>query len=116
MVECIRCPRGGIAQLVERLNGIQEVRGSTPLVSTNQNLKRTTLNVNVLGFFFYLYTPLCNAYESGRPSIINTDGIQKGVKAHNMPHFVLRRCLPAIKNLNQVFRLDIMRITKENVI
>ncbi len=25
---------GGIAQLVERLNGIQKVRGSTPLVST----------------------------------------------------------------------------------
>ena len=27
--------RGGIAQLVERLNGIQEVRGSTPLISTS---------------------------------------------------------------------------------
>jgi hypothetical protein len=26
---------GGIAQLVERLNGIQKVRGSTPLTSTN---------------------------------------------------------------------------------
>ena len=26
---------GAIAQLVERLNGIQEVRGSTPLGSTN---------------------------------------------------------------------------------
>ena len=29
----IKC-RGGIAQLGERLNGIQEVRGSTPLIST----------------------------------------------------------------------------------
>src|SRR5690606_3873920 len=28
--------RGAIAQLVERLNGIQEVRGSTPLSSTHQ--------------------------------------------------------------------------------
>ena len=27
-------PDGGIAQLGERLNGIQEVRGSTPLIST----------------------------------------------------------------------------------
>ena len=27
---------GAIAQLVERLNGIQEVRGSTPLGSTNK--------------------------------------------------------------------------------
>ena len=26
--------KGGIAQLGERLNGIQEVRGSTPLIST----------------------------------------------------------------------------------
>ena len=30
--------RGGIAQLVERLNGIQEVRGSTPLISTKLEL------------------------------------------------------------------------------
>ena len=29
---------GGVAQLVERLNGIQEVRGSTPLISTKQVL------------------------------------------------------------------------------
>jgi hypothetical protein len=29
-----RVPRGAIAQLGERLNGIQEVRGSTPLGST----------------------------------------------------------------------------------
>ena len=27
---------GGVAQLVERLNGIQEVRGSTPLISTKE--------------------------------------------------------------------------------
>ena len=27
---------GGVAQLVERLNGIQEVRGSTPLISTKR--------------------------------------------------------------------------------
>ncbi len=27
-------PRGGIAQLGERLNGIQEVSGSIPLIST----------------------------------------------------------------------------------
>ena len=29
-----RHPRGGIAQLVERLNGIQEVAGSNPTIST----------------------------------------------------------------------------------
>ena len=41
-------PFGGIAQLVERLNGIQKVRGSIPLVSTSQKLKRTLV---VLAFF-----------------------------------------------------------------
>jgi hypothetical protein len=30
----VQCENGAIAQLVERLNGIQEVRGSTPLGST----------------------------------------------------------------------------------
>ena len=30
---------GGIAQLGERLNGIQEVSGSIPLISTNSNRK-----------------------------------------------------------------------------
>ena len=30
-------PHGAIAQLVERLNGIQEVRGSIPLGSTKKN-------------------------------------------------------------------------------
>jgi hypothetical protein len=30
-------PLGGIAQLGERLNGIQEVSGSIPLISTKNN-------------------------------------------------------------------------------
>ena len=33
--------RGGIAQLVERLNGIQEVAGSTPTISTIKSRGRT---------------------------------------------------------------------------
>ncbi len=33
------CSFGDIAQLGERLNGIQEVRGSNPLISTNQILQ-----------------------------------------------------------------------------
>ena len=40
---------GGVAQLVERLNGIQEVRGSTPLISTTY--KKT--NPITVGFFFF---------------------------------------------------------------
>ena len=34
-----RTKYGGIAQLGERLNGIQEVSGSIPLISTNSNRK-----------------------------------------------------------------------------
>ena len=33
---------GGVAQLVERLNGIQEVRGSTPLISTKRKSPMNT--------------------------------------------------------------------------
>ncbi len=48
---------GGLAQLVERLNGIQEVRGSTPLSST-------TPPVNVIstlaGFFLPQATLMCS--------------------------------------------------------
>ena len=38
---------GGIAQLGERLNGIQEVSGSIPLIST----KRKALKLNSFGAF-----------------------------------------------------------------
>ena len=43
---------GGIAQLGERLNGIQEVSGSIPLIST----KRKALKLNGFGAFdFFVY-------------------------------------------------------------
>ena len=37
--------RGGIAQLVERLNGIQEVAGSTPTISTKRPLESGLFSV-----------------------------------------------------------------------
>lgn len=40
---------GGVAQLVERLNGIQEVRGSTPLISTTAEKNEP----DFIGFFFF---------------------------------------------------------------
>ena len=40
---------GGVAQLVERLNGIQKVRGSIPLTSTQKSLLKS-------GDFFLLAT------------------------------------------------------------
>ena len=47
---------GGIAQLGERLNGIQEVSGSIPLIST-KNRKANALRFFVLlaGFFKFLF-------------------------------------------------------------
>ena len=41
---------GGVAHLGERLNGIQEVRGSIPLISTRKNPYTI-----VCGFFLFIY-------------------------------------------------------------
>ena len=46
---------GGVAQLVERLNGIQEVRGSTPLISTIKTHERSVKTFAVCVFFFVFY-------------------------------------------------------------
>ena len=43
---------GGIAQLGERLNGIQEVRGSIPLISTKKTAKNR-LKSRVLAVFSF---------------------------------------------------------------
>ncbi len=45
---------GGIAQLGERLNGIQEVSGSIPLISTTRTdwCKKTVVIVRLRRFFF----------------------------------------------------------------
>ena len=45
---------GGIAQLGERLNGIQEVSGSIPLIST----KRKALKLNGFGAFLFFISRL----------------------------------------------------------
>ena len=49
--------------MVERLNGIQEVRGSIPLISTTNNLKRF---LNVLGCFIKANTDK-GEFERERP-------------------------------------------------
>ena len=54
-----RTEYGGIAQLGERLNGIQEVSGSIPLISTKGYLRysdKKSRNLRVSGFFF-LFIP-----------------------------------------------------------
>ncbi len=49
VVKCNAGIFGGVAQLGERLNGIQEVIGSIPTVSTK---RRTRI---LCGFFFFLF-------------------------------------------------------------
>ena len=51
-----RLEYGGIAQLGERLNGIQEVSGSIPLISTKKPLKPKGFN----GFIFCLDLSVLN--------------------------------------------------------
>ena len=48
---CITC--GGVAHLGERLNGIQEVVGSIPIISTKQKPVRP-LNCWLCGFLLFL--------------------------------------------------------------
>ncbi len=48
----LRRPYGGIAQLGERLNGIQEVSGSIPLISTIEALK----TIGFQGFLLFCGT------------------------------------------------------------
>ena len=44
---------GGIAQLGERLNGIQEVSGSIPLISTRGYARESLGTVRFQGFFLF---------------------------------------------------------------
>ena len=48
---------GGIAQLGERLNGIQEVSGSIPLISTNQISRKALKTLRFQGFFVVARKP-----------------------------------------------------------
>ncbi len=44
-INILVCLQGDLAQLVERLNGIQKVRGSTPLISTEFELYKKEVNL-----------------------------------------------------------------------
>ena len=68
-----------MAQLVERRVRNAKVRGSNPLISTSQNLKRTTFDrVNVLGFLFCVDILDCNLLSINRSiSLSHFDEILK---------------------------------------
>ena len=51
----VKIENGDIAQLVERLNGIQEVIGSIPTISTKPTIYSVVLRtlLYIVGIFFY---------------------------------------------------------------
>ena len=63
LIDSVTAKYGGIAQLGERLNGIQEVSGSIPLISTTKVLK-----TSVFRTFFFVFSVkklevvFCNQY------------------------------------------------------
>ena len=49
---------GGLAQLGERLHGMQEVSGSIPLFSTNQEQNEHEVTIQMAGNVFVLFCKL----------------------------------------------------------
>ena len=78
---------GGVAQLVERLNGIQEVRGSTPLISTTAEKKRTR---SLSGSFSF--RGLCTAM----PRSLRREPLRAGaafMRVNSFTSLLRKRCL-----------------------
>lgn len=77
---------GGVAQLVERLNGIQEVRGSTPLISTTDEKNEP----DFVGFFFFW--GLCAAM----PCRLRREPLRAGaafMRVNSLTSLLRKRCL-----------------------
>ena len=51
---------GGLAQLGERLHGMQEVSGSIPLFSTNQEQNEHRTTIQMVGNVFVLFCKIPN--------------------------------------------------------
>ena len=51
---------GGLAQLGERLHGMQEVSGSIPLFSTNQEQNEHRTTIQMVGNVFVLFCEIPN--------------------------------------------------------
>ena len=55
-----RTSYGGLAQLGERLHGMQEVSGSIPLFSTNQEQNEHRTTIQMVGNVFVLFCEIPN--------------------------------------------------------
>ena len=97
---------GGVAQLVERLNGIQEVRGSTPLISTTYKKKRTR---SLSGSFSF--RGLCAAM----PCRLRREPLRAGaafMRVNSLTSLLRKRCLlrtpsspPQLKKQTRFYRV-----------
>ena len=77
---------GGVAQLVERLNGIQEVRGSTPLIST------TAEKTNLILSGSFSFRGLCTAM----PCRLRREPLRAGaafMRVNSLTSLLRKRCL-----------------------
>ena len=75
-----RC--GGVAQLGERLNGIQEVRGSIPLVSTNSDknffvYRPKNIGIKNLGVFLYKIHLLLSTINFDKDNLLEYNCVAK---------------------------------------
>lgn len=93
---------GGVAQLVERLNGIQEVRGSTPLISTTAEKTNPILSGS------FSFRGLCTAM----PCRLRREPLRAGaafMRVNSLTSLLRKRCLlrtpsspPQIKKTNPI--------------
>lgn len=77
---------GGVAQLVERLNGIQEVRGSTPLISTTAEKTNPILSGS------FSFRGLCTAM----PCRLRREPLRAGaafMRVNSLTSLLRKRCL-----------------------
>src|SRR5699024_7488698 len=101
-----------------RMLHMHEVIGSSPITSTSQNLKRTTLSESSFRFFSFLIS--LYSFQSVKKTlpIPNKKLIQNGVKTQSLPHreygriakrFSGERPFPCALSF-ALFRLTILRV------
>ena len=101
---------GGIAQLGERLNGIQEVSGSIPLISTRNTAFHYEMRCfsNFLAFFVFLGQQKVNRISRFCPltaeRMVRMAYIQEKVKGKKIVSFKIKACLGRDANGKQLFK------------
>ena len=93
---------GAVAQLGERLNGIQEVRGSIPLGSTKSTNNRATLLSNNERSPDHEFQQLMGGRNADHPIVVGLKKVMRGI-ATGSSDLVLLELLPLEFNLAFLF-------------